>query len=98
MNLHRRGAGLAALGAAALLLAGCERTESDQRGPRGTGQLQVHKPSAVAALAELNSIPAAEDPADPDAPPASEVFVNVKVLNDHSLRLDRLCRAGGGLE
>jgi photosynthetic reaction center cytochrome c subunit len=67
-----------------LTLAGCERSQSDQRGPRGTAQFQIKKPSALAALAELNAIPAAEDPADADSPPASEVFVNVKVLNDIS--------------
>jgi len=78
------GALLAGVLAGVLALAGCERTASDQRGPRGTSQIQVKKPSAVEALADLNSIPAPEDPADPESPPASEVFVNVKVLNDLS--------------
>jgi len=73
-----------ALVAAALALAGCERTASDQRGPRGTAQVQLKKPAAVAALADLNRIPPAEEAADPEAPPASEVFVNVKVLGDLS--------------
>jgi photosynthetic reaction center cytochrome c subunit len=75
---------IALLLAAALLLVGCERSQSDQRGPRGSSQIQIKKPSAGAALAELNSIPAAEEPADVDSPPATEVFVNVKVLNDLS--------------
>jgi hypothetical protein len=69
---------------AGLLLAGCERTQSDQRGPRGSSQIQVKKPSATAELADLNRIPAPEEAADPEAPPAGEVFVNVKVLNDLS--------------
>jgi photosynthetic reaction center cytochrome c subunit len=63
---------------------GCEKSASDQRGPRGTSQIQVKKPSAVAALAEINKIPEAEEPADLESPPTSEVFVNVKVLNDVS--------------
>jgi photosynthetic reaction center cytochrome c subunit len=78
------GAWAAVLLAGALLLAGCERTESDQRGPRGSSQIQLKKPAAVAALAEINRIPPAEEAADPEAPPATEVFVNVKVLNDLS--------------
>jgi photosynthetic reaction center cytochrome c subunit len=68
----------------ALALSGCERTQTEQRGPRGVALFQIHKPAAVAALAQLNSIPPAEEPADIDSPPASEVFVNVKVLNDLS--------------
>jgi photosynthetic reaction center cytochrome c subunit len=65
-------------------LAACERTASDQRGPRGTSQIQVVKPEAVARLAELNVIPPPEDPADLESPPATETFVNVKVLTDVS--------------
>jgi photosynthetic reaction center cytochrome c subunit len=80
----RRGRWVAALLAGALLLAACERPNSDQRGPRGLSQIQLKKPSAVAALAPLNSIPAPEEPADIESPPTSEVFVNVKVLNDIS--------------
>lgn len=70
--------------AAALLFGGCERRQVEQGGPRGTGQIQVKKPSAIAALAELNRIPPPEEAADAESPPASEVFVNVKVLNDLS--------------
>ncbi len=79
-----RGFGWLALVIAAMLLAGCERSESDQRGPSGSSQIQIKKPSAKTALAGLNSIPAPEEAADLESPPASEVFVNVKVLNDIS--------------
>ncbi|MEI7464747.1 MAG: photosynthetic reaction center cytochrome PufC [Burkholderiales bacterium] len=74
---------VALLLAAALSLAGCERSLSEQRGP-AAGQIQIKKPSAIEALAGLNSIPPPEDPADLESPPASEVFVNVKVLSDLS--------------
>ena len=70
--------------ALAALLTGCERSQSEQGGPAGSGQIQIKRPAAIAALAELNSIPPAEEPADIEAPPASEVFENVKVLNDLS--------------
>jgi photosynthetic reaction center cytochrome c subunit len=84
MLLRKRGLCAAALLAAALLLGACEQSQSDQRGPRGSSQIQLKKPSAVAALADINKIPAAEEPADIESPPTSEVFVNVKVLNDIS--------------
>jgi hypothetical protein len=70
--------------AAAWLLAACERPESVQRGGAGTSQIQVYKPSQLASLEELNKIPPPEDPADIESPPATEVFVNVKVLTDVS--------------
>jgi len=70
--------------ATCVLLAGCERTETVQRGYRGTAAHQLYKPSAVEALRELNQIPEAEDPADPDSPPVAEVFKNVQVLTDIS--------------
>jgi photosynthetic reaction center cytochrome c subunit len=69
--------------AAALSLAGCERSQSKQNGP-AAAQVQIKRPAAVAALADLNKIPPPEDPADIESPPASEVFVNVKVLGDLS--------------
>lgn len=78
---------LAALGstlAVGLWLVGCEQSTSDQRGPRGTSQIQIKKPSAVASLQELNKIPPPEDPADIESPPSTEVFVNVQVLKDLS--------------
>ncbi len=80
----RRGLLVVALLTGSLLLAACERPDSDQRGPRGSSQIQLNKPSAVTALADLNSIPAPEEPADAESPPTSEVFVNVTVLNDIS--------------
>ena len=69
---------------AALLLLGCERTESVQRGYRGTGSAQMYKPGKLAKAAELNQIPEAEEPADTDSPSVNEVFKNVQVLNDLS--------------
>lgn len=78
-----RSAALAALvSAGPLLLAGCERTQSAQQGPSGHSQIQLKKPSAVAAPADVNRIPPPEDPADADSPPATEVFVDVQVLKD----------------
>jgi hypothetical protein len=50
---------------AALAVAGCERTESVQRGGAGTSQIQLYKPGHLATLEELNKIPPPEDPADP---------------------------------
>jgi photosynthetic reaction center cytochrome c subunit len=76
------------LGAACLvvaaLLAGCERTDHVQHGYRGTAEVQLYKPSAVAALADINTIPEAEEPADPDSPSVKEVFKNVQVMSDLS--------------
>jgi photosynthetic reaction center cytochrome c subunit len=79
---------------AALTLGACDRTQSEQGGPRGSSQIQLKKPAAVAALADLNSIPAAEEAADTDSPPASEVFVNVTALKDISAtEVSRLMQA-----
>ena len=64
------------------LLGACERTDTVQRGFRGLAQVQMYSPAAVTALAEINQIPEAEEPADPDSPTVDEVFKNVKVLND----------------
>jgi photosynthetic reaction center cytochrome c subunit len=83
------------LGAAALL-AGCDQTQSVQRGYRGTGIAQIYQPSRIAALAELNKIPEPEPEEDPDpeAPPIKEVFKNVQVLNDLTvLEFSRLMQA-----
>jgi hypothetical protein len=94
---RRRRAPSIALGALLLLtlgLSACERTQSEQGGPRGSSQIQLKKPAAVAALADLNSIPAAEEAADTDSPPASEVFVNVTALKDISAtEVSRLMQA-----
>ncbi len=84
MPLRQCGLRAAVLLAAALLLGACEQPQSDQRGPRGSSQIQLKKPSAVAALADINKIPAPEEPADVESPPTGEVFANVKVLNDIS--------------
>jgi hypothetical protein len=88
---------------AALLLAGvaglvglsaCDRTDTVQRGYRGLGMTQMYDPARVAALAETNSIPPPEDPADPESPSAEEAFVNVQVLKDLSAtELSRLMQA-----
>ena len=75
---------MALLAAALGLLAACERTETSQRGPKGTAQVHLAKPSQLASLNDLNKIPPPEDPADVDSPPATEVFVNVQVLKDVS--------------
>jgi photosynthetic reaction center cytochrome c subunit len=81
---------------ATALLAGCDQTQSVQRGYRGTGIAQIYQPSRVAALAELNKIPEPEPEEDPDpeAPPIKEVFKNVQVLNDLTvLEFSRLMQA-----
>ena len=67
-----------------VLLAGCERTDSVQHGYRGLNTAQLYKPGKLAAANDLNQIPAAEEPADPDSPMVNEVFKNVQVLNDLS--------------
>ncbi len=77
-----------------LLLTACEKTEVIQRGYRGTSSFYLYKPSTIQSLAEINRIPEAEDPADEDSPPVSEVFKNVRVLNDISSgELSRLMQA-----
>ena len=51
---------------------------------RGPGRRSRRSRARWRRWPTLNSIPAPEDPADIESPPASEVFVNVKVLNDLS--------------
>lgn len=70
--------------AVATLLVGCQRAETVQHGFRGLNTAQLYKPADLAALAELNQIPAAEEPAEVDSPAAIEVFENVQVLKDVS--------------
>jgi photosynthetic reaction center cytochrome c subunit len=92
----RRGLAAASCLAALCLLAACERTQTDQRGFRGTGLIQVKSPQAVLAAAQINRIPEPEprDPPDPDAPATKDVFKNVRVLNDLSvLDFSRLMQA-----
>jgi|APFre7841882724_1041349.scaffolds.fasta_scaffold33042_2 photosynthetic reaction center cytochrome c subunit len=88
-------AAVALLGGA-LTLAGCERTETVQRGFRGTGMYQFYAPATLAKAVDINQIPEPEpvDPPDPEAPALKEVFVNVKVLNDLTvLEFSRLMQA-----
>jgi Photosynthetic reaction centre cytochrome C subunit len=66
------------------LIAGCQRTDTVQRGYRGLAQVQMYTPAVVAASTEINQIPEAEEPADAESPMVNEVFKNVKVLNDLS--------------
>jgi photosynthetic reaction center cytochrome c subunit len=83
------------LGGAALLT-GCDQTESVQRGYRGLSLQQLYDPSEVEAATDINDIPPPEyrDPPDPEAPPISEVFQNVQVLNDLTLlEFSRLMQA-----
>ncbi len=85
-----------ALLGAAVFLAGCQRTESVQRGARGTSLLNVYDPAAVAAASPLHHIPDPEpaDPPDPDMPPIKDVFKNVQVLDDLTvLEFSRLMQA-----
>lgn len=78
---------IAALGAATVLLAGCEPAAVDtvQRGYRGTGIQQAYNPSTQAVVAAANQAPASQPPASPDGPRAAEVYQNVKVLGDLSI-------------
>jgi hypothetical protein len=79
-----------------LIFAGCEKTDSVQRGYRGLSMEQLYKPSRVAKLKDLNAIPEPEEreAPDPDAPALKDVFKNVQVLNDLSaLEFSRLMQA-----
>jgi photosynthetic reaction center cytochrome c subunit len=81
---------------AVALLAGCERPDTVQRGFRGSGAVQLYSPTAMAASADLHSIPVPEpvDDPDPEAPAIKEVFENVQVLNDLTvLEFSRLMQA-----
>lgn len=81
---------------ATLALSGCERTETVQRGFRGTGMYQFYAPTTLAKAVDINQIPDPEpvDPPDPEAPALKEVFSNVKVLNDLTvLEFSRLMQA-----
>jgi photosynthetic reaction center cytochrome c subunit len=95
-DLRKRLTGLLFCLSGALVLAGCEQTESEQRGPRGTSQLQVRKPAVIATAADINKIPEpeAQEEADPEGPAIKDVFKNVQVLNDLTvLEFSRLMQA-----
>ena len=87
----------AAVGLGALpMIAGCERTDSVQRGYRGLSLTQLYKPSVRASTAALHSIPEPEptDPPDPEGPAIKDVFKNVQVMNDLTvLEFARLMQA-----
>ncbi len=75
------------LGAA--LLAGCERPpmQSTQTGPRGAGMVQIDNPRIDAALkAAQSAVPELPPPGGNDGPKAKDVYQNVKVLGDLSVR------------
>lgn len=75
---------LAAAGAVALL-AGCERPpmNSEQKGFRGTGMVQIDNPRILAKAAEARpAVPANPPPAAQAGPLAKDVYQNVKVLGD----------------
>ena len=66
------------------LLAGCQRTQVEQRGYRGLGMLQNARPQALAALAENNEIPKPLRKVSAAGPRASETYQNVQLLGDLS--------------
>jgi photosynthetic reaction center cytochrome c subunit len=81
---------------ATVLLTACERTDTVQRGYRGTGMLQLYKTNLFGAPTDLHSVPEPEptEEPDPEAPALNEVFENVQVLNDLSVQeFSRLMQA-----
>ncbi|WP_082497885.1 photosynthetic reaction center cytochrome PufC [Pseudorhodoferax sp. Leaf267] len=78
---------IAAMLAAALVLVACEKPppESVQRGPRGTGMVQVYNPATLAAQAPKNVAPEPLPAASPEGPKAGQVYQNVKVLGHLSV-------------
>jgi photosynthetic reaction center cytochrome c subunit len=77
----------AALLAAAVLLAGCERppVDSVQRGYRGTGMELIYNPRTLASLRAENVVPPMPEPASPEGPRAKQVFKNLQVLGELSV-------------
>ena len=96
MRIGRGTLRLAMLLGSIVLLTGCERTDSVQRGHRGTGMLQLYKSNLYTSPTNIHSVPEpepVEDP-DPEAPALKEVFENVQVLNDLSVQeFSRLMQA-----
>jgi photosynthetic reaction center cytochrome c subunit len=87
---------LCALLLATLTLAACERSDSVQRGYRGTGILNVYDASKVTAALPEHAIPEPEEEEEeePDGPTINEVFQNVQVLGDLGvLQFSRLMQA-----
>jgi photosynthetic reaction center cytochrome c subunit len=78
---------VAAVVAATLVLVACEKPppETVQRGPRGTGMVQVYNPATLAEQAPNNAAPEPLPPASPDGPKAGQVYQNVKVLGHLSV-------------
>jgi photosynthetic reaction center cytochrome c subunit len=56
--------------------------QSEQRGFRGLGMVQVDNPRTVAAQQAANRVPEAVAPVPAGGPPATSVYKNVQVLND----------------
>jgi photosynthetic reaction center cytochrome c subunit len=83
LTLHSAGVALAAV-IAALLATGCQRNDSEQRGYRGLGMLQVRSPAAVANLEVINKAPATLPRARSTGPTAGSEYQNVQVLGDLS--------------
>jgi photosynthetic reaction center cytochrome c subunit len=78
------------------LLAGCDQTESVQRGYRGVALTQLYDMNRVEAADALHQIPPPEprDPPDPELPLAKDVHQNVQVLADlNVLDFSRLMQA-----
>jgi photosynthetic reaction center cytochrome c subunit len=69
---------------AALLVSGCQRTDTEQRGYRGLGMLQVRSPAAVADLAAVNKVPTPLPKAKSAGPTAGSEYQNVQVMGDIS--------------
>jgi photosynthetic reaction center cytochrome c subunit len=94
--LRRASSLLSLILGASVLLTACERTDTVQRGFRGTGMLQLYKTNLFGAPNDLHSVPEPEpvEEPDPEAPALNEVFENVQVLNDLSVQeFSRLMQA-----
>ncbi|MGB5777309.1 MAG: photosynthetic reaction center cytochrome PufC [Sedimenticolaceae bacterium] len=79
-----------------VLMVGCDRTDTVQRGLRGLGSELVYDPDTVKASLALNAIPEPEyrDPPFDDLPKLSDEMQNVQVLNDlNVLEFSRLMQA-----
>ncbi len=80
--------GLTAAVSVALLVSGCERppVETEQKGFRGVGMVDIQNPRLEAELAkQQGEIPKAPAPAPATGPKAGDIYQNVQVLNDLSV-------------